>query len=305
MGAHRQRGRHRAGTRTSAVFAALAVVLVGVMGATLASAPGATALSRIKCKQTTGTGMVDPIVYHNLPVGSGHLHQFFGNNTFLSLPSPNAANYADLMGKGTNCRNPADTAGYWNPALQNMMTGAVVPAVAFTAYYRSWNSQKTGEGVALPPDVRLIATRYDWTCGQRERVAPSSSIPDCSMADGRSGSRLTAHINYPSCWDGVLPRHLTTAVGNTNDNAHFAYRLDNRNCPPGFPVKTVELRMTIQYQYTGKGADLMLSSDHMANTTDGRSMHADFWNTWVQAGFVTMVHDCINPGQNRTKAVCG
>ena len=83
------------------------------------------------------------------------------------------------------------------------------------------------------------------------------------MADGRSGSRLTAHINYPSCWDGVLPRHTSTQVGNTSDNAHFAYRLDSRTCPPGFPVKTVELRMTIQFQYTGRGTDLALSSDHM------------------------------------------
>lgn len=53
------------------------------------------------------------------------------------------------------------------------------------------------------------------------------------------------------------------------------------------------------------GTDLVLSSDRPAGTTDGRSMHADFWNTWVQAGFVTMVRDCINPGRNRTAAKCG
>ena len=78
------------------------------------------------------------------------MHQFFGNNAFLSLPNPNAANYADLMGKGTNCEDPADTAGYWSPTLHYTTTGAVVPVAAFTAYYRSWNTQKTGEGTIRP-----------------------------------------------------------------------------------------------------------------------------------------------------------
>ena len=305
MGKHRRSGQHRGRRSTTATLATLAALLSSLIAVAVVSPPAATGLAKIKCKETTGRAAVDPIVNHNMPVGSGHMHQFFGNNAFLSLPNPNAANYADLTGRGTNCEDPADTAGYWSPTLHYTATGAVVPVAAFTAYYRSWNTQKTGEGVPHPADVRLIATRYDWTCGQRERVAPSLSIPDCSMADGRSGSRLTAHINYPSCWDGVLPRHTSTQVGNTSDNAHFAYRLDSRTCPPGFPVKTVELRMTIQFQYTGRGTDLTLSSDHMANTTDGRSLHADFWNTWVQTGFATMVRNCINPAINITAALCG
>ena len=296
--------RHRGRRRTRMALPALAVILSSAVAATVLIPTAASGLAKIQCKQTTGTAAVDPIVYHNLKVGSGHVHQFFGNNAFLSLANPNAANYTDLVGKGTNCEDPADTAGYWTPTLHNMKTGAAVPVAAFTAYYRSWNSRTTGEGVPYPADARLIATRMDWTCGQRERVKPSPSIPDCSMADGKSGSRLTAHIDFPSCWNGVLPRHWSTQVGNTNDNALFAYRLDSENCPPGFPVKTVELRMTIQFQYTGRGTDLMLSSDHMANTTDGRSLHADFWNTWVQTGFQTMVRNCINPGLNRTTALC-
>jgi hypothetical protein len=299
------RGSHRARRRSPKALVALAVILSGLLATQTVFATSATGLAKIKCKQTTGTALVDPIVYHNGGTGSGHLHQFFGNNAFLSLANPNAANYTDLVGKGTNCQNLADTAGYWSPTLHNVTTGAIVPAVAFTAYYRSWDSRTRGDGVPYPPDARLIANRISWTCGQRERVQPALSIPDCSMADGRSGSRLTAHIDFPSCWNGALPHHSSTQVGNTNDNALFAYRLDKQSCPPGFPVKTVELRMTIQFQYTGHGTDLVLSSDHMANTTDGRSLHADFWNTWVQTGFQTMVTDCINPGLNRSAALCG
>ena len=63
-------------------------------------------MAKIKCKETTGRAAVDPIVNHNMPVGSGHMHQFFGNNAFLSLPNPNAANYADLDGQGHQLRRP-------------------------------------------------------------------------------------------------------------------------------------------------------------------------------------------------------
>jgi hypothetical protein len=287
------------------VLAGLAVGGVVLAGTTAADPPEASSLGKIKCHQTTGTANVDPIVHHNKPVGSAHLHQFFGNNAFLSLPNPNTANYLDLMGRGTNCENAADTAGYWAPTLHNTKTGAVVPVASFTAYYRSWNGRTTGAGLPHPSDTRLVAADYDWTCGQKERVEPSASIPDCSKASGGPGSRLTAHINFPTCWDGVLPVHKAADAGNTSDNAHYAYRLSRDACPAGFPVKVVELRMTISWAYTGSGTDVALSSDSHMGTTDGRSMHADFWNTWVQAGYTTMVRDCINPGRKRSSARCG
>jgi hypothetical protein len=278
-------------------------LVLGFLATTLVIAPPAMARAKIKCHLTTGTATVDPIVYHNMAVGNGHLHQFFGNNAFLSMPNPNTANYANLMGKGTNCENPADTAGYWMPALQYTATGALVPVASFTAYYRSWDGRSSGEGIPFPDDARLIASDYDWSCGQKERVEPSLSIPDCSRADGRPGSRLTAHVTFPTCWDGVKPAHASTQVGNTKDNAHFAYRYRD-TCPVGFPYKVVELRLTIQYAYTGAGHDLALSSDRHLGTTDGQSMHADFWNTWVPAGFASMVTNCVNPGGDRRSPEC-
>jgi hypothetical protein len=275
------------------------------MAGAFVAAPAASGLGKVKCKETTGLAMADPIVHHNLPLGRGHLHQFFGNNAFLSLLNPNAANHRDLVGKATNCENVADTAGYWTPALLYAATGQPVPTAAFTAYYRSWDSRSFGGGVPYPDDVRLVSSMYNWTCGQRERVEPSASIPNCGMADGRSGSRLTVHIDFPSCWDGVKPVHPATQLGDTKDNVHFAHRVDRDTCPPGFPVKTVELRMTIQYDYTGRGNDLMLASDHHAGTMDGMSMHADFWNAWVPAGFASFTRNCITPGGDRTGAECG
>ena len=301
-------GRHRSRGATIGVLT-LVAALVGGFGLALvssvASAPASQAKAKIKCKQTTGTDDVDPIVHHNEPAqGSAHLHQFFGNNSFLSLPNPNAANYADLRAGGTNCENPADTAGYWTPALKYKATGKVISPQAFTAYYRSWDFKDFGAGVPLPDDVRLVASKFSWTCGQFSNVAPQQSVPDCSASSGRPGSTLTAHIDFPSCWDGVKPSHTSQEVGDTRDNKHFAYRVGS-SCPAGFPVKTVQLRETLQYPYIGKGDDVELSSDAMMGKTDGQTMHADFWNAWDPKGFASMVRNCVNPGGTFTTAECG
>jgi hypothetical protein len=304
---NRQVGRHRR-KRTLGAAAIVTALLGGLAFAfvsSVATAPASSALAKIKCKQTTGTGEVDPIVHHNEPAaGSAHLHQFFGNNSFLTLSNPNTANYQDLRSGGTNCVNPKDTAGYWTPVLRYKSTGKIVPTQAFTAYYRSWDFKTTGAGVPLPDDVRLVASQHSWTCGQFESVKPQAGVPDCSMASGSPGSTLTAHVDFPSCWDGVKPSHSTSQVGDTNDNKHFAYRTGS-TCPAGFPVKTVQLRETLQFQYTGTGNDVELSSDHEKGTTDGMSLHGDFWNAWDPAGMASMVKNCVNPGGTATAAECG
>lgn len=301
----RYTGRHRKARALGA--AAVVAVLVGglfvTFGSSVATAPPSTAMAKVQCKQTTGMAAVDPIVHHNQPVGSAHLHQFFGNNGFLSMKNPNTANASNLSASGTNCVNPADKAGYWTPVLVNVATGKIVPTLSFIAYYRSWDFKKTGQGVPLPYDVRLVGKKFNWTCGQNEAVAPQQSVPDCSMADARPGSTLTAHIDFPSCWDGVKPAHRSTDVGDTTDNRHFAYRVGT-SCPVGFPVKTVQLRETVMFAYNGRGNDVMLSSDHERGTKDGMSMHADFWNTWDPAGLALMVRNCVNAAVPPPGALC-
>jgi hypothetical protein len=64
-------------------------------------------------------------------------------------------------------------------------------------------------------------------------------------------------------------------------------------CPAGFPKKVVQLRETIQFAYTGDGTDVALSSDHPGDLP-GESMHADFWNTWMQPEFEQYVATCVN-----------
>ena len=274
------------GGRVVALLAAAALALI----ASLATVAPASALAKIKCKQSTGTAALDPIVHHNQPDAMTHVHEFFGNNAWLS--KGNSANYSDLEGQGTNCVLPVDTAGYWVPELTYTATGQPVPVQAFTAYYRSYDHKDFGAGVPFPADTRLISTVHDWGCGQFSGVPIGPTFPNCTGQSGKPGHTLTAHVTFPSCWDGVAPAHSDSDVGDTQDTAHYAFA-KRGVCPAGFPNKVIELRETIQYAYTGDGSDLTLSSDAMLGGAHGSSMHGDFWNAWVQTGLVKMVHDCI------------
>jgi Domain of unknown function (DUF1996) len=284
-----------------ALAAACSVSLVALGGSF--AADDASALAKIKCKLTTGTGVIDPIVHHDEKIGTGHMHQFFGNNAWLA--KGNTAEYSDLMGKQTNCENTSDTAGYWIPTLLDS-SGRVITPVAFTAYYRTFDHNDFGTAQAFAPDTRLVAAKMDtkynnWTCGQFSSTGPQLTIPRCTGTD--PGNRLTAHVTFPSCWDGKLNSH--TGTGDTQDTSHFAYATKSKagyTCPSGFPNKMTELRETIQYNFTGTGA--RLSSD-MPGMAPGSSLHGDFWNTWVQTGLVSMVKNCITNQSGFTSAQCG
>lgn len=307
----------------AAVVAALATTL-GVV--TVAPAP-AGALAKIKCDAPNGnelrkgsdivqfTGKIDPIVNHNQPE-SAHEHDFYGSFGWQT-EFGSAANYEDVIAAASSCRDQGDTAGYWTPVLRYISgpkAGQRVPVQQLTAYYRAFAGQKFGKGQAFPPDTRLVATddkgygAHGWNCGQfseqAAREGTVDAIPDCSGEDGTPGNTLTAHINFPSCWDGVLPNHSPDDVGNTSDNEHYTYPTNKTSCPAAFPYEMVQLRETIQYAYTGDGTDVALDSDHHSGTTDGRSMHADFWNTWQQDRFEVIVRDCINVRANYTNAKC-
>ena len=297
---------------------ALALIALVSTSTLLSSAP-AQALGKVKCdgnkQPVVAVGRYDPIVNHN-GTGSAHEHQFFGNTAWHSLAKPNNANYTDLEGATNNCRSvlglstSADSAGYWIPTLRyhsGPKAGQLVPAQQFTAYYRSFDHKDFGQGMAFPADTRLVATKHDWGCGQFSGVQVGPSIPSCVGQSGKPGRTLTAHVDFPSCWDGVRPNHKPGDVGNTTDNAHYAYPVTSKGsatCPPGFPNKMVKLRETFQFAYTGPGNDISLDSDKHANVKDGETLHADFWNTWRQADFEKFVATCVNSSSGYTKSKC-
>jgi len=261
--------------------------------------------AQIKCPALAGApNAVDPIAFHGQ--GSmGHVHQYFGNLVLLGLPDPSKATYAQIVAQKTTCTNNNDSASYWNPTLIEKGTGRVIEVKQFTAYYSSFDRQNQGPAEAFPPDTRLISPMTtdlkanNWTCGQFEekRHPAQSSLPNCTGVSGKPGHTLTAHITFPSCWDGVLPNHPDNQTGDTRDNIHWSYTVKKgttRTCPAAYPHQMAELRETIQFAYTGNAAaNLTLSSDAMMNTTQGMSLHADFWNTWQQAGLEQMLDRCV------------
>lgn len=283
---------------------------LGLVVALLSSATSAHALGKVKCDvdgtPTITVGNFDPIVNHD-GTGSAHEHQFFGNKAWLSLPNPDAANYTDLNDQANNCRKvlglstSADSAGYWTPTLRYISgpkAGQLIPAQQFTAYYRPTTGvggPSFGPALPFPADTRLVsdATHYNWSCGQHSTVKPEPYIPNCTGSTGAAGNTLTAHIDLPSCWDGVLPNHQPGDVGDTRDNAHYRYAVKHV-CPAGFTHGVTALRETIQFPYTGNGSDVGLSSDPMMGVTGGRSLHADFWNAWNQTEFAAFVKECVN-----------
>lgn len=301
-------------------LAALLTAILTCTGvAVMVDAPAASALGKVKCdlnkngnEQPTGTNVgtaraaIDPIVNHN-GVGAAHVHDFYGASwdpagVHWVTSVGNNANYTDLTSKKSSCRIAADTAGYWTPALKytsGPLAGTYVPVLQFTAYYRGFAGQTTHAGSqALPADTRLVAqdsTGYGlsgWTCGQNSTVTGGQdTIPDCSHEDGTPGNTLTAHINYPSCWDGVAPNHTASETGDTRDNAHFVYPTNKTSCPSTHPIEVTQLRQTVQYKYTGDGTDVALTSDVPGG--DGTTMHGDFWNTWNQSVFVGFIRKCV------------
>lgn len=305
---------------------AVQLALVSLVAFALPLAVGvspADALMKAHCKPEIGRGPYDPIVHHGLSPRA-HDHTFFSNTKLLSLQDPNSASYGDLAGAGTNCQNSDDTAAYWIPTLLSRTTGKPVPVRAMIAYYRSFDHKTKGVAEPIPADLRMVAGNsratgpqdvgnVNWTCNQNSsRRGPYVSPAQANCAAATGTVYLTAHVEFPSCWDGLKNDH--EAAGNTADFSgggdvvnHLAYTVKGA-CPAGFPVKLAELRETVSWSYQGDGTDVYLSSDPPGGPY-GYTMHADFWNTWIQTGGVFggmagMVRDCINQTTGSAKE-CG
>lgn len=295
------------------ILAASAAFTLAATG--LMAAPTATAMGKIKCDASgfpaVAVGNYDPIVNHQ-QVGeifkpSMHTHQFFGNTSWFGLANPNTANLKDLVDKPNNCRKvlgaatSLDSAGYWVPTLEFLKpppgVGKVVPSNQFTAYYRAAKGTNFGPAAVIPHGARLVSERgrYNWTCGVKsgERSKPVSSIPDCRGLSGKPGLTLTLHVDFQECYNGAPIVHPVNEVGDTRDNAKFAYAVKGK-CPASHPIGMAQLRETIQYGFVGDPATVRLSSDSMAGVTDGSTAHGDFFNAWNEQGFANFVKTCVN-----------
>jgi len=216
----------------------------------------------------------DPIVFPRQP-GASHLHDFFGNTTTNA-----SSTLASLLQGGTTCGLKADTSAYWVPALISP-AGRVVKPDRISAYYLR------GEGGAVTPfprGLKIVAggdthnlRAAGYACGEG---MPVSSVPlNCGSG------MLRAVISFPSCWDGD---HTDSA----DHRSHMAYPTGS-GCPRGFSIRVPRLVIHVRYPVSN-GQGYRLSSDAGFNMTNGRSLHADFFNSWKQATLATLVQACLN-----------
>jgi Domain of unknown function (DUF1996) len=228
----------------------------------------------------------DPLV-HPQHAGAAHLHDFLGNTTTNA-----SSTYGTLLNGGTNCALGKDRAAYWTPTLFHQGQAQTLSSVNF--YYRSITHPYRGVR-AFPRNLRVIAGDASATGPQDDDIVywgcddggPSDSFDhpvDCQ--DGW----VTAHINFPDCWDGVnadTPDH----------KAHMAYSVnrgdDHYVCPPSHPVQVPRLIFALEWP-VHDGTQVTLSSG--AHYT----LHGDFINSWRQRKLRKLVARCI-----RGRVDCG
>lgn len=218
----------------------------------------------------------DPIMFPGRP-GLSHNHTFVGNTTTNA-----SSTLASLLGGGTTCQRPGDTAAYWMPTL--FVDGHAVTPTFAQIYYRR---ASTNHVEAFPPGFRMIAGNVKattpqplrvtyWNCGADGGVAPSSTVPTCPDA-GRHALRL--HVNFPSCWDGKN-------LDSSDHQSHVTYPV-GRRCPSRFSHALPAISLIYSYPVTGAGNVSLASGSPI-------SAHADFFNAWQQRDLQALVDGCLN-----------
>jgi hypothetical protein len=261
--------------------ALLAVVAIATSIVPLSAPPAfASARFHIECPFHHHR-MDDPIVYPRQP-GASHLHAFFGNKSTDAFST-----YRSLRHARTNCGHRGDKGAYWMPAVYK--NGSLVRAVDADFYYRGATSPLSAIR-PFPPGLKIIAGNSHATRPQSTRVVAWSCKG--SSGTGRAtirdcGSRLVkVLIKFPSCWDGV---HKDSA--DHKSHMHYSIKKGNgrRGCPRSHPVPVPELTYSITLPFHD-GRNVHLSSG--ARYT----MHADFFNSWVQLALRRLVDRCIHGG---------
>ena len=208
----------------------------------------------------------DPII-HPGHSGMSHRHVFFGNR------STNASStVASLNAAATTCEDPADRASYWLPGLiggswinmrayysSGLLTASSVrPMPLGLQIVTGWKFDAVGQGSSVSWSCGLLADQVGWTASR--------------PATCRTGTKLSARIDFPQCWDG---RHLA-APGNV-------VWASGRACPAGHPIGLPQLRIRVDVV----GQPTQLASGRF------ETMHADFWNIWEPNRLSDLVTKCI------------
>jgi hypothetical protein len=231
----------------------------------------------------------DPIVYPRIEGGSMHRHDFFGNIT-----TSYRSRYSNMhVGEAayTTCANTLDTAAYWQPSIKNGAGNFLAPTQVI-AYYRVPGQVDPADVQAWVPNSKIVSgdpavplnlNRIWWTCAPSQ-LDGKHADPNFACAQGH----LTAHINFPPCWDGVMP------ADGTNDSSHYAWTSQGQ-CVAPFSTPVPDLGITVHWNNVTDctGAGIGPCSVDM-----GAYLHADFFQAWDQSELERLVEECLNIDYN-------
>jgi hypothetical protein len=260
----------------AAVVAATAVAGRGTAPRGPTDVPGLANVEFVTVCRFSHRAPDDPIVFANRPELS-HDHSFFGSVATDAFSTPRS-----LRGTETTCHRADDTAAYWAPTL--LVGTRAVEALDAEVYYRRRTLARVrpfppglemigGDATARRPQSRRVTF---WNCGPHGGAAPTSLVPTCQDAGGKS---LRLNVRFPDCWDG-------RRVDSADHRGHMAYS-DAGSCPRTHPVAVPSIELRIQYPVRGGGAVQLSSRGQFSG-------HADFVNSWRQEGLKRLVDYCLN-----------
>ena len=253
--------------------------------------------------------MDDPIVYPGDP-GASHRHAFYGNKSTDANSTRKS-----LMKSGSTCTDskpPKDLAATWFPTAMFKKGGdwRLVKAWRERTYYFPSIRDNLGDMANLPKNIRLIGGNpharswrqnpaVSWFCGEKSPVRPFPY--DCRPYTLPKEDGIRAIISMPYCWDG---QHLDSV----DHMSHVVYAdPDDRSphtdpvpCPETHPVNIPSVSVRAHFKIKdpcaglpcgpklrGKNVKLKLSSGPWW------TMHADFWNTWIQRKLDALTDRCL------------
>jgi hypothetical protein len=269
--------------RASILFG-LACLLAGALVPASAASAGGSAGWLVTCT-ALHTLKDDPIVHPGHP-GASHVHTFIGNpltNAFSTYTSQIAAS-------PSGCSTPADTAGYWTPALYrngvriNPKGGGsrdqiyyradnLLPGTKVEPFARDFRMIAGNAMATKPADNPELGKELYWGCSDNSTGKLSAPPASCSTGI------ISLHVGFPNCWDGVRTH--------VNDTPHLRYPSSGR-CPAGFSHKLPRVILRWEYPVGTTTGRITLSSGPTY------TIHADFWNTWHQRRLVSLVTNCLN-----------
>lgn len=277
----------------------LALILLVALSVLVAAAPAQARFFGFKCTANQNL-QVDPIVSPGVST-SAHLHTFYAalgvtqNSTLQSLEASTGTScFAGIENNGsvhpmTAMQTAANTAGLWLPTMY--VNGVARNPKWVTDYWANTGAARGAVLTNMPEGLQSIGAdshatgpppMYElyWDCGDKNKT--SSTPPTCPA----SGPGLLAHIDMPTCWDGV---GLTPAdVRYAGAPVPFVGGPVNYPCPTGY--KTMPRLQLIVHTGLLSGAGLTFSSGPYY------TLHGDYWQSWKDQAVLVSLENFLRTG---------